>query len=353
MREWWHRAGAMPKCWRRWKRYEVMRGLPAFPTYTDPAVQIVYIGNSLFQSIGLPLSSRLYNQTNALIASATGGNYLTVGWGIGGSWWNRNANRPDLDVTALYNLMVKPLLAPDRKTYLLCYEDTNQMDPTQAGNTPATSQGFAAALYAQARADMTAAGDGGTVYRLTCIANTSDPSGTVNTLNGLRRASDSHATLIDVAAVSELSDPANGTYFIDGVHLTAAGYGKKAVPIAARLVTDIVPAVPLTAAPVIGLTGASTGVRVSLTAAVSGAMGYELEVDGIVTVGQTFPATVALTDLGTAHRFRARATNSVGAGPWSDTVALGGGVSESGGGSALLGLTLARNPRNTGKRTHR
>lgn len=66
------------------------------------------------------------------------------------------------------------------------------------------------------------------------------------------------------------------------------------------------------------------GARVTWTDAEAGVTGYDIEYDGVVTVGVTSPQDYLIADMTTSHAWRVRGTNSAGNGPWSDYAYLGG-----------------------------
>ena len=107
----------------------------------------------------------------------------------------------------------------------------NDIDNTQASGTTAwnNKQGYIE----------TAIADGWLVIGITCTPVTvawNKNSDAINDFNTLLKAySNPLFEYVDINTHAELSDPTNGTYFFDGLHLTSAGYSLVSNDIAAKI----------------------------------------------------------------------------------------------------------------------
>ncbi len=188
-------------------------GLSPLDSYTQ-GVNIFFSGNSLVDTdvgTGAEVTEPLYIQTINLLNSKTGNNYRGINIGRNGFNWSQ-----------LIGLIPgnAGLLEPGDVNILYAYEDTNTLASTLS---TATTQSEAASFYSQE----TQAG-------FNVIGTTELPTGFLaddslrTSLNTLRKQPDSNRILLDLAndpTIGLAGENNNTTYYIDGTHLTNAGYG--------------------------------------------------------------------------------------------------------------------------------
>lgn len=186
-------------------------------------INLLFIGNSITYGGNVPMEDRFPNQLQSMLAGVSGRatfvNYDNEG--VSGATTAQLS-----DPTVVTNQVRKYDNANVNSVHLL--EDHNQR---LSGSDAATCESLYAAYCAARREDY------GPVFATVPLPATNTVDAEWSSLVALRRANwrNYADALIDYPADPRLADPADGNYFQDGTHPTAAGYAAMAEVAAAAI----------------------------------------------------------------------------------------------------------------------